>query len=172
MAVGTVAAYTSFGNDAVFKVYAQQSKPAPTAQTSGQTHGLTVLRFDIPEGSLESVLAAYQKTSHFTVTVPRDSMLGISSPGVTGLYKPEAALQALLTGTGLIYHLTEANKATLEIEGLSTAVVVTAQGLQDTLPLLTQPLVETPQSIDIVLLCATLPASAWLLEKAARRATA
>jgi catecholate siderophore receptor len=150
MAVGTVAAYTSFGSDAVFKVSAQQANSAPTVQTSGQTHGVTVLRFDIPTGTLESVLAAYQTTAHFTVTVPRDSMLGISSPGVIGFYKPEAALQALLTGTGLIYHLTEANRATLEIEGLSTAVQVTAQSLQDTLPLLTQSLVETPQSIDIV----------------------
>jgi len=150
MAVGTVAAYASFGSEAVFKVYAQQGKPAHASPTPGQTHGLTVLRFDIPAGTLESVLAAYQKTAQFTVSVPRDSMLGISSPGVTGLYKPEAALQALLTGTGLIYRLTGTNRATLEIEGLSTAVEVTAQTLQDTLPPFTQPLVETPQSIEVV----------------------
>ncbi len=34
MAVGTVAAYTTFGSDAVFKVYAQQDRPAPPCSAS------------------------------------------------------------------------------------------------------------------------------------------
>jgi len=37
MAVGTMAAYTTFGSDAVFKLYAQQDRTAPTVQASGQT---------------------------------------------------------------------------------------------------------------------------------------
>ena len=42
MAVGTMAAYTTFGSDAVFKVYAQQDRSTPPANVSGQTQGLTV----------------------------------------------------------------------------------------------------------------------------------
>jgi catecholate siderophore receptor len=150
VAVGTMAAYTTFGSDAGFKVYAQQDRPAPKVHSSGQTQGLTVRRYDIPPGTLDVVLAAYQKTAQLNVTVPRDSMLGIWSPGVAGLYTPQAALQKLLTGTGISYHLSGPDKATLEVQGMATAVEVTATGLQDSLPKLTQPLAETPQSIDIV----------------------
>jgi len=150
MAVGTMAAYTTFGSDAVFKLYAQQDRTAPTVQASGQTQGLTVRRFDIPPGTLDAVLAAYEKTAQFNVTIPRDSMRGIWSPGVAGLYTPQVALQKLLTGTGIGYKVTGFDRATLEIQGMATAIEVTAPSLQDTLPKLTQPLVETPQSIDIV----------------------
>ena len=106
MAVGTVAAYATFSGDAVFKVYAQQDRPAPAVNASGQTQGLTVRRYDIPPGTLDSVLAAFQKTAQFSVTVPQESMRGIWSPGVAGLYTPQGALQKLLTGTGIGYHLT------------------------------------------------------------------
>ena len=150
MAVGTMAAYTTFSGDAVFKLYAQQDRSAPTVQASGQTQGLTVRRFDIPPGTLDAVLAAYERTAQFSVTVPRDSMRGIWSPGVAGLYTPQGALQKLLTGTGIGYRLNGPDKATLEIQGMATAIEVTAPSLQDSLPKLTQPLVETPQSIDIV----------------------
>src|SRR6266849_1769503 len=77
MAVGTVAAYATFGSDAVFKVYAQQDRPAPTVNASGQTQGLTVRRYDIPPGTLDSVLPIFEKTAQFHVTVPRERMRGI-----------------------------------------------------------------------------------------------
>ena len=78
MAVGTVAAYATFGSDAVFKVYAQQDRPAPTVNASGQTQGLTVRRFDISPGTLDLVLPVFEKTAQFHVTVPRDSMQQLS----------------------------------------------------------------------------------------------
>ena len=150
MALGTMAAYTTFSGDALAKLHAQQDRSAPTVHASGQTQGLTVRRFDIPPGTLEAVLAAYERTSQLHVIVPQDSMRGIWSPGVAGLYTPQAALQKLLTGTGIGYRLTGTDKATLEVQGMATAIEVTAPTLQDTLPLLTQPLIETPQSIDVV----------------------
>ena len=57
MAVGTVAAYATFGSDAVFQVHAQQQdRPAPAVNASGQTQGLTVRRFDIAPGTLDAVI--------------------------------------------------------------------------------------------------------------------
>jgi catecholate siderophore receptor len=150
MAVGTVAAYATFGSDAAFKVYAQQDRPAPTVNASGQTQGLTVRRFDIPPGTLDSVLPIFEKTAQFHVTVPRESMRGIWSPGVAGLYTPQAALQKLLTGTGIGYHLTGADQVVLEIQGMATSVDVTDTSVELSLPKFTQPLVDTPQTIDIV----------------------
>jgi catecholate siderophore receptor len=150
MAVGTVAAYTTFGSDAVFKVYAQQERPAPTVNASGQTQGLTVRRYDIPPGALDAVLPVFEKTAQLHVTVTRDSIRAIWSPGVAGLYTPQAALQKLLTGTGIGYHLTGPDQVMLEIQGMATSVDVTDTSLQVSLPKFTQPLVDTPQSIDIV----------------------
>jgi catecholate siderophore receptor len=150
MAVGTVAAYATFGSDAVFKVYAQQDRPAPTVSAPGQTLGLTVRHFDIPPGTLDAVLPAFEKTSMFHVTVPRDSMRAIWSSGVAGLYTPQAALQKLLTGTGIGSHLTGPDQVLLEIQGMATSVDVTDTSVEISLPKFAQPLVDTPQSIDIV----------------------
>ena len=52
MAVGTMAAYTAFGSDAVFKVHAQD-RSTPPATVSGQTQGLNVRRFDIAPGTMD-----------------------------------------------------------------------------------------------------------------------
>src|SRR6185369_17495474 len=150
MAVGTVAAYATFGSDAVFKVYAQQDRPAPTVNASGQTLGLTVRHFDIPPGTLDAVLPVFETISRFHVTVPRDSMRATWSPGVAGLYTPQAALQKLLSGTGIGFHLTGPDQALLEIQALATSVDVTDTSVEVSLPKFTQPLVDTPQSIDIV----------------------
>ncbi len=151
MAVGTMAAYTTIGNDAVFKAHAQQDRSTPPANVSGQTQGLTVRRFDIAPGTLDSVLAAFEKTAQFSVSVPQDSVRGIGSPGVAGLYTPQGALQKLLTGTGLGYHLIGPDKVMLEIQSMATTVDVTATGVEISLPKFTEPLIDTPQSIDIVL---------------------
>src|SRR5882672_3209805 len=148
MAVGTVAAYATFGSDAVFKVYAQQDRPTPAVSGPGQTLGLTVRHFDIPPGTLDAVLAAFEKTSLFHVTVPRDSMRSIWSPGVAGLYTPQEALQKLLTGTGIGFHLTGPDQVLLEIQGMATSVDVTGTSVEISLPKFTQPLIDTPQSID------------------------
>ena len=150
MAVGTVAAYATFGSDAVFKVYAQQDRPAPTVNAPGQTLGLTVRHFDIPPGTLDAVLPVFEKTAQFHVTVPRDSMRAIWSPGVAGLCTPQAALQQLLTGTGIGFHLTAPDRVLLEIQGMATSVDVTDTAVEVSLPKFTQPLLDTPQSIDIV----------------------
>jgi catecholate siderophore receptor len=149
-ALGTLAAYTTFGGDGVPKAYAQTGAPVSTNSSSGQTQGLTVRRFDIAPGLLENVLAAFQQTSQLSVSIPSEAMRGIWSPGVAGLYTPETALRKILTGTGISYQITTPDTAVLKIEGASTAIDVTATSLQDTIPLYTQALVDTPQSIDVI----------------------
>jgi catecholate siderophore receptor len=151
MAVGTLAAYTSFGSKAVKPAFAQQGRHRnPTTISSGQTHGLTVRRFDLAPGPLSIVLAGFEKCAPIKVIVPNDAMNDLTSPGVSGLYTPETALRQLLSGTGITYHITAPGTAILQIEKVSAVVEVTSTTLQDTLPKLTQPLVDTPQSIDVV----------------------
>lgn len=151
MAVGTLAAYTTFGSKAVSKAYAQQDRSLPpTINSSGQTQALPARRFDIPPGPLDSVLTAFQNVAAIRVVVPQDSIKSIWSPGVAGLYSPEKALQRLLTGTGVTYRFPDPTTATLQIQGLSTAIEVTATAIPDALPKYSEPLVDTPQSITVI----------------------
>ena len=69
---------------------------------------------------------------------------------MAGLYTPQAALQKLLTGTGIGYHVTGPDQVVLEIQGMATSVDVTDTSVELSLPKFTQPLVDTPQTIDIV----------------------
>src|SRR5438132_668946 len=103
MAVGTLAAYSTFGTNAVKRVYAQDRNPAVAGAASGQTNGMPVRRFEIPSGNLAEVLPLFEKTAGFSVIVPDDSVRAIWSPGVVGLLSPEVALQKILAGTGLGY---------------------------------------------------------------------
>src|SRR6185437_2249742 len=151
MAVGTLAAYTSFGSKAVTKAFAQQGRHGnPSSVSSGQAQNLTVRRFDLAPGPLSTVLAGFEKCAPIKVIVPNDAMNDLSSPGVSGLYTPESALRKLLNGTGINYYFTTPGTATLEIEKVSAVVEVTSTTLQDSLSKLTQPLMDTPQSIDVV----------------------
>ena len=108
MAVGTLAAYSTFGSKAVMRAYAQEHKPVTVGAPSGQTNGLAVSagsRF--PPGNLgDDMLPKFEQTSGLTVLMPTDSMPGIWSPGVVGLLSPEAALQKILIGTGIGYRYT------------------------------------------------------------------
>ena len=150
MAVGTLAAYASFGTSAIAQNYPQDRQTLPTNNSTGQTQALPVRRFDIPAGPLDSVIATYQNVANVEVIIPRDSMRTIGSPGVAGLYTPERALEKILVGTGITYRFTDASSATLDLVGLNTTVEVTATSLPDTLPKYSEPLVDTPQSITVV----------------------
>lgn len=153
MAVGTLAAYSTFGSKATLKAYAQKrSSASPTGVSSSQAQALVLRRFDIAPGTLETVLSSFQKTAQFNVAVPLDSMKTVWSSGVAGLYTPEAALKKILGDTGIGYELTGPTTAVLKIEAAATTIQVTAtaEAIQETLPKFTQPLVDTPQSIDVV----------------------
>jgi catecholate siderophore receptor len=150
MAVGTLAAYASFGTSAIAQNYPQDPQTRASNTSPSQTQGLPVRRFDIPPGPLDAVLATYQNVANIKVVIPRDSMRTVGSQGVAGLYTPEKALERILLGTGITYKFTDPGTATLSLEGLSTTVEVTASAMPDTLAKYSEPLVDTPQSISVV----------------------
>jgi catecholate siderophore receptor len=118
-----------------------------TAQTSTQDRG--VRRYDIAEGPLETVLAAYQSASGVTVTFPADVVRRITSPGVTGLLTAEQALARLLAGTSLAFRFTAPFAAVVEIRIASESVDVTAAP-RTASPKYTEPLRNTPQTITVI----------------------
>jgi catecholate siderophore receptor len=113
-------------------------------------------RFDIPGGSLDTVLAAFQSATGVTITVPkRTTVEGLSSPGVSGSYTVEHALDRLLAGTGLSFRLSTANTYALEVRSVAESVEVRASmpyraDISSTATKTLTPLRDIPQSVTVV----------------------
>ena len=125
-----------------------QARPA-FAQTTAAAEDRGVRRYDIPAGSLETVLAAYQAASGVTVTFAADLVRGITSPGVSGMFTAEQALKQLLEGSSLTFRFTAPFAATVEIRIANESVEVSAP-TRAASPKYTEPLRNTPQTITVI----------------------
>lgn len=109
------------------------------------------ITFNIPSGTLESVLIAFQKGSGLQVVIPNDAMRELASPGVTGRYSPEQALREILRGTGISYRFSDKRTAILEIHAGTEQVEIRDESrvvLSSTK--YTEPLLDTPQTISVI----------------------
>ena len=94
----------------------------------------------------------FEQVTGIKATVSKEGIRSVSSPGVTGLYTPEQALQKLLAETGLTYRFTAANAVALDLKTVdaSVDVVTSVDALLTSTAKFTEPLRDTPQTIDIV----------------------
>jgi catecholate siderophore receptor len=167
VAMGALVASTTFGArhaharelDAVLRASderrAQLLATAPRAhsreQAAASTRDEPVRRFDIDGGPLDVVLRAFTQATGVAVPLPAVPGAGsISSPGVSGTFTIEQALNAILSGTSLSIRTIAADRATIEFRAASTSVDVTARAPVSISPKYTAPLVDTPQSIDVI----------------------
>jgi len=126
--------------------------PGPGNGSVSQTQGaLPVRRFDIPAGSLDSVIRAFEPVAGVSVTVSTEGIRSLPSPGVSGLYTPEQALQKLLADTGLTYRFTTADAVSLELKSVTQSVDVTTsvEALASS-PKYSGSVLDTPQTISAV----------------------
>ncbi len=113
-------------------------------------------RFDIPAGSLDRVLAGFEALTGLKVSAPpRTTIEGLNSPGVSGTYTADQALEQLLTGTGLTSRLAAANTYALAVRPVSETVEVRGNMpyRADTSLTATRtltPLRDVPQSVTVV----------------------
>ena len=109
------------------------------------------ITFNIPGGTLETVLLAFQKSSGLQVVIPNDGMRPLASPGVVGRYSPEQALREILRGTGITYRFSDKQTVILEIHTNTEEVEVRDDArvvLSSTK--YTEPLLDTPQTINVI----------------------
>ena len=109
------------------------------------------IQFDIAAGTLEAVLIKFQQATDLQIVIPNEAMRSLSSPGVTGRFSPEQALKEILRGTGITYRFTDKRTAILEIHAEAESVEIR----DDSRPVLsspkfTQPLLDTPQTINVI----------------------
>jgi len=150
-AMGTLVAYSAVGTKVVRAAQVQGSVPAsvPVYQTQGAQ---PVRRFDIAPGSLDQALAAFERVSGYAVSLSSEGIRSLSSPGVSGTYTPEQALQQILRDTGLAFRFTSATAVTIEVRAISASVEVTTsvEALSTSMPKFGQQALDTPQTITAV----------------------
>src|SRR5580704_2924501 len=127
-AVGTLVAYSATGSKILNAAQAQDTqRPGQANGSVSQTQGSQpVRRFDIPAGPLDSALTAFEQAAGYRVSLSQEAMRRLPSPGVSGVYTAEQALQRLLAGTGLAYRFTSATTVSVDLKNVATSVEVTA----------------------------------------------
>ena len=68
--------------------------------SGAQAHGAEAIRFAIKLQSLESALFEFAAQAHVSLSTPPEGFNARTSVGLEGLYKPDAALARLLSGSG------------------------------------------------------------------------
>ena len=113
--------------------------------------GADLLQLDIPAGQLDAVLKAFGADTGTTIDlrIPADTAAMLHSPGVSGSYSLEAALTRLLEGTSLGFQRS-GNSIVIEVRRISEAVEVTGRVLEPSMPKLTEPLRDIPQTITVI----------------------
>lgn len=149
VAMGTLAAYSVAGAG---KLALAQQKTTGGKTTEGQIQALPVRRYAIAAGDLREAIAEFQKVAGVHVEVSDERLLGISSPGASGVYTVEEALNKLLANTGLSYSFSGTSTVVLQMRKKVTSVDVVgvAPVLQSSMPKYQAPLVDTPQTIEVV----------------------
>jgi catecholate siderophore receptor len=107
-------------------------------------------QFDIPEGPITEVIAAFERVTGATVTIPLDSIGAISSSGLKGTFTIEQGLRALLEGTSITFRLTSARTAVLALPSLSESVSVMGSVATVASPKYVTSLRDIPQTIEVI----------------------
>lgn len=148
-AVGTMAACTVLGGEAVAPVYGMQAGPQAPSQAPGNSSVLPARRFRIAAGPLGEVIRQIEDATGLRVEIVDERARTLDSPGVTGLYSPEEALRRALDGTGLSVRTGQAGQWIVEMPQVRESVEVFERAPLAS-PKYTEPLRDIPQSIMVI----------------------
>ena len=109
-------------------------------------------RFDIPPGPLADVLNRFESVTGIRITLAIEAIGTIQSPGVTGLFSIERALEAVLAGTNVKFRLTSPNAAVIELRAQTELVEVAGRAPTALVssPKYTAPLREITRTIEVI----------------------
>jgi catecholate siderophore receptor len=125
---------------------AQTPRPTPSVRPA------ELLRFDIPAGPLDAALRAFEAATALSVLVqlPADTIGMMESPGVSGTFTVQAALDALLEGTSLSGTRTDNGSIVVDVQGLRQSLEVTGRLPRVESPKYPSTLSATPQTIQVI----------------------
>ena len=110
------------------------------------------LHFSIPAAPLGTVLSEIERVSGIRVTVTDPAIAEVSSSGVSGFFTPFDAIARAIAGTSVTSRVVGPDTVSLEIRLASEVVDVVGAVPQPrpSSPKYTQPLVEVPQTIEVI----------------------
>lgn len=110
------------------------------------------VRFDIPAGSLDVAITAFEATTHLKldVQVPLDTMSMVQTAGLSGTFTPEEGLRRLLDGSGMAARKVAAGAYIIEIRVAEESVQVRGRMPSVASPKFTEPLRDVPQTITVI----------------------
>jgi len=151
LAMGTLAAYAAMGAGRPAMAAIWKTDPAGGTAGGGAAATLPLKRFDIAAGPLDAAISEYEKATGLAVKIvlPSGTLAGFTTAGVSGLYREDEALRLLLVSTGLNYRAEDATTMVVGVQAKDT-VSVTASIDSISMDKFTEPLLYTPQSIDVV----------------------
>lgn len=148
--MGTLAAYALAGGK--MKAFASTVDEDADPGKDKNAAQIPVSRFDIPAGQLDQALDAYKKATGITLHLDslKNGLAGIHSNGVQGMYSSQQALRELLSGTGLSYTQDNSTNVTISIQANESVNVSSGLSTEITMNKFTQPLLDTPQTVDVI----------------------
>ncbi|MBB5318738.1 TonB-dependent siderophore receptor [Tunturibacter empetritectus] len=149
IAAGTLAAYAAMGATKAAMASVEKVDPAASGAVDAS---LPLKKFDIPAGPLDAAVKAFERATGLTVKVvlPSGTVAGFNSQGVVGLYREDEALRLLLEGTGLNYRVEDATTMLVGVQAKDTVSVTDSVTNSVSLSKFTEPLIDTPQSVNVV----------------------
>ena len=153
MATGTLVVCTALGTRTIQIAEAREFRNPrqnnyPSAQEQKQSE--PVLRFDIPPGSLDEVVDIFKTITGLTVQVRANAILTLPSHGVSGDFTSHRALEKLLEGTGVTSRFIDVTTVQLDLQPVSTSMEILEAPIAIASPKYAAPILETPQTIDVV----------------------
>ena len=150
LAVGTLAAYAMVGSDRL--AMAAVTKDGKVAVNEAPpTETLPVKKFDIPAGTLDAGIAAFEAQTGLKVTtdLPAATIAGFKTKGVTGMHPEEEGLRLLLEATDLQFGIKDSGTLVVGLRH-SESVDVTSTVNSVALTQFTEPLLDTPQTVTVI----------------------
>ena len=130
-----------------------QSVAAPGAEPQATVSAaVPTRRYHVVEGPLSTALKAYGDQSGIALKlkISDDKLATLHSTGVQGLLTAEDALRQLLANTGIGYQFTASDHATIELQGRDTVNVTAGIPEMTGLSRLSESLLDTPQTVNVV----------------------
>ncbi|HEX7830877.1 MAG TPA: TonB-dependent siderophore receptor [Thermoanaerobaculia bacterium] len=149
-AVGALVACSTFGTRTVD---AQTPPSTSAANRTGTTvAALPLRRFEIPAGTLDAAIRAYESATGVRVRVnfDREVLANLNTNGVSGMMTNAEALTRLLENSGVESRFTNGLNAVLTLPMLSESIEVGAATPEVSSPKMTRPILETPRTINVI----------------------
>src|SRR5262245_7818018 len=128
------------------------SLPGRLAYQDQDSAASTVRRYEVGAAPLSDVVAAFERVSGIHVLLALPAIGSIQSPGISGSFDVEHALEAMLAGTGVRVRITSPTTAVLEVATLATDVEVQGRAPETMInsPKYVAALKDVPQTIAVV----------------------